>query len=389
MACTFKDFSQRWISDMEPAFETSHVSKEDEVTFAVNLLRGRAKDWVEVLRKERRNEGGIKEERDEKRKREGVEVTPKKAKFSSPTKKVVGKPSSRQCRTSGKEHSGECRLKTTACFKCGKMGHLAHQCTSPISLCYHCYKPGHHRSDCPDLKHKETVGKKVEIPKPKGRAFQITAEEARKIPYIVACIFMINSLPALTLFDSGASRSFVSFKFANHTSFLSKRLEEPLEIEVANDRSFLVFDVYRGCKFEVDGETFPIDLIPMTMGEFDVIVERDWLSLYRANILCGPKAIQLVSPSGKTLFIRGERTSGLLLCSYLQAMRYIAHGCKAFLACVTNSNRGVVKIHDVPIVNQFVDVFPEELPEIPPGREVEFGIDLIPGANRLPRHLID
>ncbi|KAI3824163.1 hypothetical protein L1987_05612 [Smallanthus sonchifolius] len=96
--------------------------------------------------------------------------------------------------------------------------------------------------------------------------------------------------------------------------------------------------------------------------------------------MCGPKAIQLISHSGRSLYIRGERIGGVLLCSYLKAMKYIVHGCKAFMACVTDSSRDVVKVHDIPVVNQYVDVFPEELPGIPPEREMEFGIDLIPGG---------
>ncbi|KAI3825566.1 hypothetical protein L1987_07057 [Smallanthus sonchifolius] len=391
MICKPKDFhgevdplvSQRWITEIESTFETCHYDPEDRVVLAVNQLKGRAKDSLHNLRKEKDSIGSISWEEFKEaflknhcpqaavdhiteeflRMRQynesidelagmfydksqfcpelEVEVASKKTKLASPSKKPFVKATARYCRTCGNEHSGECRIKTKSCYICGKPGHIDTQCSSPINLCYNCYKPGLMRNECPELKQGESGGKKLEIPRPKGRAFQITAEEAKKTPDVVSGVLMINSLSTLTLFDSGASRSFISLKFANRTSFLSKRLGEPLEIEVVNDRSFLVFDVYVICKLEAEGETFSIDLIRMTLGEFDVIVGMDWLYRYRVNIMCGPKPIQLISLSRRSLYIRGERIGGVLLCSYLKAMKYIVHGCKAFMACVMDSSRDV------------------------------------------------
>ncbi|KAD3641749.1 hypothetical protein E3N88_30973 [Mikania micrantha] len=486
--------SQRWIADMEGTFETCHCDATDEVVFAGNQLRERAKDWWELLRKEKGREGvkGLtwaefkelflkrfcpqaaidriteeflhmrhkdesidtitavffdkarfcpdllqtermwinryhsmlnakyrefltpskcetlselidcarerelelnrQEERGEKRKAEKEGGSSKKPKFSNSPKKFAGSREVRHCTTCGRNHLGECYAKSMNCYKCGKQGHLATQCTSPLNLCYNCYKPGHKKSECPELRGAASSGgdnrsfkgsgsgKKFEVPKPKGRAFQITADEAKDAGDVVTGTFLVNSVPAYVLFDSGASKSFVSTKFTHHTSFVLEKLIAPLEIEVADSKSFLVFDVYRNCKITIDDEEYMIDLIPMLLGEFDVVVGMDWLSSNQANIVCNRKIIQLLSPSGKEVIIHGEKKDGVVICSMIKALKYIKRGGKSYLAYVVDMEKDVKKLEDIPIVRDFSDVFPDDLPGVPPERDVEFRIDLVPGA---------
>nr|GFD12468.1 putative reverse transcriptase domain, aspartic peptidase domain protein [Tanacetum cinerariifolium] len=76
------------------------------------------------------------------------------------------------------------------------------------------------------------------------------------------------------------------------------------------------------------------------------------------------------------------KTSGksMQIISALQARTLLSHGCKGFLATIHDTTSDVSSIHDQPIVSEFLDVFPNELPGIPPVREVEFSIELILGA---------
>ena len=252
-------------------------------------------------------------ERGEKRSLEKDAGSSKNAKFSSSSNNSSISKDARSCSKCGKKHGGACWMDSKTCFKCGKAGHLATQCTSSLSLCYNCYKSGHRKNECPELKmsgssNSQVSGKKVEAVKPKGRAFQMTAEEAKTTSDVVTGTFSINSLSAYVLFDSGASRSFKSIKFACHSSFVLDKLPEPLEVEVADSKTFLVMDVYRNCKLTIDGEDYLVDLLPMTLGEFDVVIGMDWLSTYRANIVCNRKIIQLVSPSGHEVCIQGGKT---------------------------------------------------------------------------------
>ncbi|KAD3067187.1 hypothetical protein E3N88_35067 [Mikania micrantha] len=194
------------------------------------------------------------EDRGDKRKAETDKGSSKNAKFVKSSKKSVF---TKPCPNCGRMHAGECRARPVVCYKCGKPGHLATHCLSPPSLCYNCYKPGHRRSECPELKRATPInedgrsfksqgsGKKLEAPKPKGRAFQISAEEAKVTSDVVTDTFFVNSIPAYVLFDSGANPSFVSIKFVHHPSFVLEKLSVSLEVEVVDSKSFLVFDIYR------------------------------------------------------------------------------------------------------------------------------------------------
>ncbi|GJV15655.1 putative reverse transcriptase domain-containing protein [Tanacetum coccineum] len=119
--------------------------------------------------------------------------------------------------------------------------------------------------------------------------------------------------------------------------------------------------IVRGCRLELEGHTFIIDLIPFGHGSFDVIVGMDWLSKLRAKIVCFEKIVQIPLSNGENLEVHGERPEGNL--KQLKTMKV-----------------NEPKLEDIPVVREFPGVFPEDLSGLPPSREVEFRIDLIPGA---------
>ncbi|KAJ9547056.1 hypothetical protein OSB04_019599 [Centaurea solstitialis] len=83
------------------------------------------------------------------------------------------------------------------------------------------------------------------------------------------------------------------------------------------------------------------------------------------------------------LIVYGEgRKKQLAFCSVAKAMKYLRHGCAGYLAYAMTSSAEEKKLSvaDVPVVSEYSDDFPEDLLGIPPEREVEFGIDLVPGA---------
>ncbi|GKE78639.1 hypothetical protein Tco_1544759 [Tanacetum coccineum] len=128
--------------------------------------------------------------------------------------------------------------------------------------------------------------------------------------------------------------------------------------------------------------------MPIELGSFNVIISMDWLSMYHAVIVCAEKIVRI--PCGnETLMARGDRSknghgSRLNIISCTKTKKYLLKGYHVFLAHVTTKEAKdkskEKRLEDIPIVQDFPEVFPEDFPGIPPTRQVKFQIDLIPGV---------
>nr|GFA67729.1 putative nucleotidyltransferase, ribonuclease H [Tanacetum cinerariifolium] len=117
------------------------------------------------------------------------------------------------------------------------------------------------------------------------------------------------------------------------------------------------------------------------MCKFDIILGMDWLTEHRATIDCCSYRVIFGDIHAPEFIYHGSLPGkSMQIISALQARTLLSHGCKGFLATIHDTTSDVPSIHDQPIVSQFPDVFPDELPWIPPVREVEFNIELIPGS---------
>ncbi|XP_071728753.1 uncharacterized protein [Rutidosis leptorrhynchoides] len=139
--------------------------------------------------------------------------------------------------------------------------------------------------------------------------------------------------------------------------------------------------IYKDCTLVLEGIPFLVDLMPIEIGSFDVVIGMDWLSKNRAEVVCFEKAIRITLDNGENLMVYGDKTSVKLnLISCMKAQKYLRKGYQAILAHVKEIETEEKRIQDVPIVREFPNIFPEELPGLPPYRSVEFQIDLVPGA---------
>ncbi|GKD49625.1 putative reverse transcriptase domain-containing protein [Tanacetum coccineum] len=128
--------------------------------------------------------------------------------------------------------------------------------------------------------------------------------------------------------------------------------------------------------------------VSLRLGSFDFIIGMDWLAKYHAVIVCDEKIVRI--PFGnEILIVRGDGSnngheSRLNIISCTKTQKYLLKGCHVFLAHVTakkaEDKSEEKRLEDVPIVRDFPEVFLEDLPGIPPSRQVEFKIDLVPGA---------
>ncbi|XP_070010668.1 uncharacterized protein [Nicotiana sylvestris] len=144
--------------------------------------------------------------------------------------------------------------------------------------------------------------------------------------------------------------------------------------------SIIAARVYRGCVVKVRGRNTAANLIELGMVDFDVIMGMDWLYTCFAKLDCRTRTIRLEFPNEPVIKWKGDNVvpRGWFI-SYLKAAKMIKKGCIYHLVRVMDTNVEALSLDSVPVVNEFLDVFPDELPGIPPDREIDFGINVIPG----------
>lgn len=142
--------------------------------------------------------------------------------------------------------------------------------------------------------------------------------------------------------------------------------------------------VIQGCVLKIFGVEFPIDLVPIAMGDVCVVLGMDWLSRFGAMIHCGRQMVMIRDPSGGVLTIYGEGTrSGSAFCLAARARQSLQQGCMGFLVYVSDTRDITERLSTIAVVlvvSEFPDVFLEEIPGVPLERQVEFYIDLLLGA---------
>ncbi|GKA73918.1 putative reverse transcriptase domain-containing protein [Tanacetum coccineum] len=245
----------------------------------------------------------------------------------------------------------------------------------------------HFRSDCPKLKN-GNQGNRAGNGNAVARAYVVGSAGTNPNSNVVTGTFLLNNRYASILFDTGADRSFISTAFSSLIDIIPTTLDHGYDVELADGRIIWVNTLIRGCTLNFLNHPFNIDLMPVEMGSFDVIIGMDWLAKYHAVIVCDEKLVRV--PFGdKILIFHGDGSnngheSRLNIISCTKTQKYLLEGCPIFLAQVTmkkaEDKSKEKQLEEVPIVQDFPEVFPEDLPGIPPTRQVEFQIDLIPGA---------
>ncbi|GKA95959.1 putative reverse transcriptase domain-containing protein [Tanacetum coccineum] len=277
-------------------------------------------------------------------------------------------------------HVGQCTIK---CHKCGKVGHKIRYCKEknvstsanalPIPSCYDCGEQGHTRNRCSSKVKQEEIG---EV---RDRAYAIKDAEP-KGPNVVTGTFLLNNRYAFVLFDLGSDKSFVDTRFSSMLDIDPVKIGASYEVELVDGRVVSTNTVLKGCTLNLVNHVFEIDLMPIELGTFDIIIGMDWLVKHDAVIVFGKKVVRI--PYGnKMLIVESDKgMSRLKVISCINARKYIERSCHLFLAHVTENKSKEKRLEAVPVIRDFPKVFLEELPGLPPPRQVEFRIDLVPGA---------
>ncbi|KAA0067812.1 reverse transcriptase [Cucumis melo var. makuwa] len=276
------------------------------------------------------------------------------------------------------------------------------------SIASTCGQQGHFKKDCPQLnmtvqrdqgvgsqtveqsrvsvvptegtsgaKQKGVVGR----PGQQRKVYAMTQQEVEDVPDIITGTILIYNVPANVLFDPGATHSFVSSIFLTKLNRMLEPLSEGLAIYTPVGDVLLVNEVLRNCKILVEGISLLVDLLPLELQRLDVILGMDFLFADYASMDCHRKEVVFRKPGFVEVVFRGMRkVVSRSLISVLKAEKLLRKGCTAFLAHILVVHREKLKLEDVPVVKEFLDVFPDDLSGLPPNREIEFTIELLLGT---------
>uniref|UniRef100_A0A2N9I1S3 RNA-directed DNA polymerase n=1 Tax=Fagus sylvatica TaxID=28930 RepID=A0A2N9I1S3_FAGSY len=209
----------------------------------------------------------------------------------------------------------------SSCSRCGK-SHAEKDCRWLSGACFACGQQGHKIADCPKKKEPQAAP-----------TFAARQNNGNQGPRNQGRVY------ALTQQDANASNA------------------------VITDRELVA------------------DLTLLEMKDFDVILGMDWLAANYASVDCRSKKVKFQIPGEMEFSFVGSGASVTpCVISALQARRMLRKGCRGYLATVRDTQQDELKLENIPIVSEFPEVFPEDLPGLPPDREIEFSVDLLPGS---------
>ncbi|XP_070054051.1 uncharacterized protein [Nicotiana tomentosiformis] len=180
----------------------------------------------------------------------------------------------------------------------------------------------------------------------------------------------------------GSTYSYVSSLFAHFLYILRESLVTPIYVSTPVGNSVIVDRIYRSCVVTICGYETRAHVLLLDMTDFGVILGMDWLSPYHSILNCHAKTVTLAMPELPRLEWKGSSvsTSGRVI-SFLKARHMVEKGCLAYLDYVWDTTAESPMIDSAPVVWEFADVFPSDLPGMPPDRDVNFCMDLALGAH--------
>ncbi|CAN6483876.1 unnamed protein product [Victoria cruziana] len=216
--------------------------------------------------------------------------------------------------------------------------------------------------------------------RPAGRVYTTSLQDLQSQDLIQGTL-LLNEFFVRVLFDTGASHSFIVRQLARQlenevivASFVI-RISSPLGVKQIDVEYILVEGLY------IEDRAFPAQLILLDMTEFDVILGMDWLARHSVLVDCQKRRL-IVGPGSQSQRVFKTQTSdsNSAYVGYLRGSDAAHRADPIFIMTWTAEGTMEPKVGEIPVVQEYADVFPEELSGLPPEREIEFTIALVPGV---------
>ncbi|CAA0837041.1 Unknown protein, partial [Striga hermonthica] len=272
-------------------------------------------------------------------------------------------------------------------------------CRAGQDICYFCQEPRHFASRYPKKLQQQPQQPQQRQPRQQAqrpqqqqqqqqrgrqqaRVYAVDQAEAAQQPCTMSGMVVLNDIPVFALFDTGATHTFISRRCLDAIGVRAVTAVDHLEVSLASGRKIVTSAKATDLSLSIGGRILTVDAFVLEMKDFDLILGMDWLSFYHADIRCHDREITLYLPEDESITFFGSKNRSLpQVVSMAKATKLLRRGnCQGYLVSLVEDSQKARTPHDVLIVREFVDVFPDELPGGPPNRQVEFSIDLIPGA---------
>jgi hypothetical protein len=251
--------------------------------------------------------------------------------------------------------SNNAPVQPNGCFKCGELGHYANNC--PRRNQRTPQKSNTQRND-QNTPTRGSAQNKTPQNQGRGRVNHVTTESVPEDADVVYGMFLVNSIPASILFDSGASHSFITESFVEKHNLPKYPLKKMLHISSPRGDMKATHSCLH-VNLKIQGIDFSVNLVVLGSNGIDVILGCNWLKSCDGVIPCANGTITLTSSQGKRVQVSTDMSTnakGKTVINHLEEK----------------------PLESIKVVCEYPDVFPAELPGMPPGCDIEFFIELLP-----------
>ncbi|XP_075500173.1 uncharacterized protein LOC142538759 [Primulina tabacum] len=328
-------------------------------TYVVSGLPTR---FAEAVEREKKAEAGLK--------RDSASFVPTGNRLTTQQnlkakEKMFKKSGSVSSSSSGYRQQGESQITTYSgpyCNRC-EGRHFSEQCVGVYGSCRECGQEGHYARVCPSKKN---------VPQPIREGFRGGSNQAQEAPRsVIAGNCYVSGYTARVLFDIGASYAFISESFITSHSLTPVVLPTSISVATPMGKIIMSTRMILDCVLNCEDNELHLNFIVLLMQDFDCIVGMDTLTIYRGTIDCF-HGIVLFRPNSGTkwnLYGKGSRAK-IPLISSLEMSRLLFQWNEGYLVYAVDTKKSESTLSEIPKVNEFQDIFPDEIPGFPPPREI-------------------